>query len=236
MPVSLSILEGFDLIAALPPNHRARVAEASQEVAYAKRSVIVQKGERPDAFFLIAEGRVQGTDFTIDGREVGLYFVNDGEFFGEMTLVDGLPSNEFLMATVKSTVIQVPRLLMEEVVFNSPPAARIITLKITSRLRKLTEQRKILALTNPLQKVCAQLLSMLPPQLATPLAPQAPSVEAEVPRAPTHQELAIMINASRETVTRIFQVLQAENVVYKKGDALVVVKIRRLHELATHGK
>jgi CRP/FNR family transcriptional regulator, cyclic AMP receptor protein len=231
MPVPLSLLEAFDIVAGLSEAHKKLVAESSYETVHAKRSIVVQKGERPDYFYMIVEGRIQGTDFTIDGREVGLYFLGEREFFGEMTLVDGLPSNEFLMSTVKTRLIQTPRLLMEELVFSTPQAAKIITGKIAARLRKLTEQRKILALPNPMQKVCAQLLSMIPPKAAP-----APGAEVEMPKAPTHQELAIMINASRETVTRIFQVLQAENIVYRKGESLMVLKVSRLQDLATHGK
>ena len=49
---------------------------------------------------------------------------------------------------------------------------------------------------------------------------------------PTHQELAIMINASRETVTRAFQLLQGKSVVQRDGNNLRIQNARVLEEIA----
>ena len=48
--------------------------------------------------------------------------------------------------------------------------------------------------------------------------------QASIPNAPTHQELAIMINASRETVTRAFQVLILQQIVLRDGNQLKILK------------
>jgi DNA-binding transcriptional regulator YhcF (GntR family) len=49
---------------------------------------------------------------------------------------------------------------------------------------------------------------------------------------PTHQELAIMINASRETVTRVFQQLLLNAVVQRDGNDLVILKPELIREVA----
>jgi DNA-binding transcriptional regulator YhcF (GntR family) len=79
-----------------------------------------------------------------------------------------------------------------------------------------------LGLANPLQKVCAQL---------TILSRNSPST-AVIPDMPTHQELAIMINASRETVTRVFQLLQLKGLVLRDGNNLKIQHITILREIA----
>jgi DNA-binding transcriptional regulator YhcF (GntR family) len=73
----------------------------------------------------------------------------------------------------------------------------------------------------------------------TPNATPAPPAEAGsrkgelmVPKVPTHQELAIMINASRETVTRAFQVLFTQGVLLRDGDNLRVVNEMMLRKIA----
>jgi CRP/FNR family cyclic AMP-dependent transcriptional regulator len=50
--------------------------------------------------------------------------------------------------------------------------------------------------------------------------------------APTHQEIAIMINASRETVTRVFQVLQSRGVVARDGNSLKIADEDYLSDVA----
>jgi len=54
---------------------------------------------------------------------------------------------------------------------------------------------------------------------------------AEVAQIPTHQELAIMINASRETVTRVFQILFVRRVLVRDGNTLRLVQLQLLLRL-----
>jgi DNA-binding transcriptional regulator YhcF (GntR family) len=53
-----------------------------------------------------------------------------------------------------------------------------------------------------------------------------------IPDIPTHQELAIMINASRETVTRVFQLLQGKGLVLRDGNNLKIQQITVLRKIA----
>jgi len=47
--------------------------------------------------------------------------------------------------------------------------------------------------------------------------------EAHIRNPPTHMEIAIMLNISRETVTRVFQSLQNRQIVKRDGTSLLVV-------------
>ena len=63
-----------------------------------RREVVINKGEALKFFPLLTDGRLQGVDFTLDGREVGLYFVSPDEYFGELSLVDRQPMAETVIA------------------------------------------------------------------------------------------------------------------------------------------
>jgi DNA-binding GntR family transcriptional regulator len=80
-------------------------------------------------------------------------------------------------------------------------------------------------LANPLQKVCAQLLNLS-------IETSVTASNSKIADIPTHQELAIMINTSRETVTRVFQLLQVKNLVIRDGNDLVIKQIKLLKEIA----
>jgi DNA-binding transcriptional regulator YhcF (GntR family) len=54
-----------------------------------------------------------------------------------------------------------------------------------------------------------------------------------IAHAPTHQELAIMVNSSRETVTRVFQLLQGRGVVERDGNALQVLQPDFIRQVAS---
>lgn len=215
MATSLSKLEQLPMLSHLPQVTLGHLALNATERWFNKREVVLQKGERANSLLFLLEGRLQGMDFTTDGREVGLYFLSAGDYFGEVALVDNQPYPEFVTTLTRSLVVSLPRDIVRPVLFAVSRMAEDLCLRLAARLRQDSAYRKILGLSNPVQRVCALL-----EQLMLPSDPKGSMV---VPNAPTHQELAIMINSSRETVTRVFQVLQGRNWVERFGHDLLVL-------------
>ncbi len=226
MPVPLPVLSQLPLLAGLPQVTLAHLAQHASERSFAKREVVLQKGSEGGHLCFLLEGRLQGVDFTVDGREVGLYFVNPGDYFGDIAVIDGQPHPVFVTAVSRSRVVFVPRDLIRPILFAHAKLAEVLCTSLSHRLRQLSGQRRILGLVNPVQRVCAQLELML---LVTPTG-------VWVRNAPTHQELAIMINASRETVTRVFQLLQSRGVVERNGNDLRVDNAGFLRDVAAGRK
>lgn len=230
MTVPVEILFHLPLLQSLPHVTLSELARQSAVKAFSKREVVLSKGGRPLHLCFLVEGRLQGVDFTMDGREVGTYFTDPGGFFGELGIMDGGPHPETVLAIAKSQVLFVPRNLIRPLVVGMPSMAESMTMMLALKLRQSTAQRRILGLSNPLQKVCAQLFVMADLNRLN----KAPAATAEMPirNMPTHQELAIMINASRETVTRAFQLLLSKGVVVRVGNDLLIKDARKMQGLA----
>lgn len=211
MPVPVAVLQGLSLLKTLPHVTISHLAQQATEQSFSKREVVLHKGSLPNSLCFLLEGRLQGVDFTMDDREVGLYFINPGDYFGEVAVIDGQIQPEFVTAVAKSRVIFISRLLIKPILFAAPKLAEVLCLRLSVRLREAAAQRRILGLSNPLQRVCAQL-----DLLNNSISP----IQGRVRNAPTHQELAIMINVSRETVTRVFQLLQGRGIVERDGNDL----------------
>jgi CRP-like cAMP-binding protein len=196
------------------------LAGVSSLRAFAKREVVLDKSAQALWMFFLLEGRLQATDFTLDGKEVCLYFVEEGEAFGQISVIDGLHSPEILIANKKSQVVMVPGDAIRPLILSQPQITETVLLDLAERIRVQSEQRQILSINNPLQRVCGQLLLMLRNSRshggADSIGMQALAL------APTHQELAMMVNLSRETVTRVFQVLQAREALERQGDLLMI--------------
>jgi CRP-like cAMP-binding protein len=158
----------------------------------------------------------------MDGREVGLHFIEEGQYFGEISVLDGLPSPEVVIANKKSQVVMVPARDIRSHIFESPQAIEAITSGLTKRIRDQSKQRQILGIISPLQRICALLQN---------LSKEGKDPEL-IANAPTHQEIAIMVNLTRETVTRAFQVLQSQGALARDGDDLKVDtgKLKQLAE------
>lgn len=213
MAIPSEVLKSLELLRDLPPDLAARLAGLMVERSFARREVVFNKGEPGHVLCFLVEGRLQGVDFTLDGREVGLYFVEPGSYFGEMSVLDGQPRPDFVIAVARSRVTFLPGAEARDLIIRSPGIAEKVLVRFTQRLRSVSAQRTLLGMTNPAQRVCAQLVQ---------LTVTGAGGRVTITNAPTHQEIAIMVNTSRETVTRVFQVLQTRGVVARDGASLQV--------------
>jgi len=137
--------------------------------------------------------------------------------------VDGKPPSEFVVAAVKSTVAFLDAVAARQLILGHPELAQAVMARLAQRVRAVMAQRTLLSLPNPFQRLCVLLLQL--PQRSV-------DGTAEVDQAPTHQELAIMINASRETVTRAFQVLFLNKVLVREGNSLKLMQPALLKDIA----
>lgn len=223
MPVSVQLLQQFALLQPLAQELLVPLSERMVLRQFARRAMVMSKeGDSHELGFLV-DGRLQGVDFTVDGRSVGLYFVDPGDYFGELSLVDGQPPSEFVVAAVKSTVAFLDTAAARELILGHPPLAQAVMLRLAQRVRSVMAQRTLLSLPNPFQRLCVLLLQ-LPQRLVEGVL--------EVEQPPTHQELAIMINASRETVTRAFQVFFLHKLLVREGSALRITQPVVLRDIA----
>ena len=212
MAIHPSLLQQFALMRLFPADALASLATHSSTHAFSKREVVLTKENPSPSLMFLLEGRLQAVDFTLDGREVGLHFIEEGQYFGEISVLDGLPSPEVVIANKKSQVVMVPAREVRGLIFSSPPAVEAITSGLTARIRAQAHQRQILGIISPLQRICALLQN---------LSKDGKNPEV-IANAPTHQEIAIMVNLTRETVTRAFQVLQSQGALARDGDDLKV--------------
>lgn len=223
MPVSLQLLSQFPLLRPLPQEVLEPLSAQMALRSFARRAMVMSKeSSLPELGFLV-DGRLQGVDFTVDGRSVGLYFVDPGDYFGELSAVDGKPASEHVVAATKSTVAFLDAKAARALISTHPDLAWMVMSRLAHRVRSVIAQRTLLGLSNPFQRLCVLLL-----QLSQPAPPNGLTVD----QVPTHQELAIMINASRETVTRAFHVLFLHKVLEREGNTLKLVQPSFVKDIA----
>jgi CRP/FNR family cyclic AMP-dependent transcriptional regulator len=217
MVVTPELLGSFPILKPLPAAVLAELAPGCVLQKFSRRGIILNAGKQEDPLCFLFEGRLQGVDFTIDGREVGLYFVEPGDFCGELGLFDHGPQPEYVIALTASVVILVPMISMREIMLKAPGVTNVLGSKLAARVRQMTYQRSLLGLPNIAQRVCCQLWLLVPDK------DKSKQQKAEIRNPPTHMEIAIMLNVSRETVTRVFQTLQNRQIVKRDGPARLLV-------------
>jgi len=223
MPVAPFIIKQFVLFNKLPESVIEQLGQHASLAEVPRRKVLMQKGVVAHSLGLLLDGRLQGVDMTLDGHEAGLYFIEPNDFFGELSVIDQLPAPEFVISLSPARFIMIPASIIQQLVQASPEVAAIINSRLAMRLREAIAQRALLAMPTPLQRICAQLLKMVK---------KSAKDQVTIDHAPTHQELAIMINVTRETVTRAFQKLQKNGVIKRNGNSLIVRNLDYIHNIA----
>jgi CRP/FNR family cyclic AMP-dependent transcriptional regulator len=168
MIVTPDLLRSFSILKTLTDNDLLALAQQSSLRKFTRRGIVLNAGEKEEHVCLLFEGRLQGVDFTIDGREVGLYFVQPGEFCGELGLVDQGAQPEYVIALTPSVVVFVPMSGLREIMNKTPIVANILGLKLADRVRQMTFQRSLLGLPNIPQCPLETEKPSPPVQLQTP--------------------------------------------------------------------
>ncbi|MDF1621967.1 MAG: Crp/Fnr family transcriptional regulator [Pseudohongiella nitratireducens] len=222
MLVTPELLSAFPSLKLLPDPTLSQLAQQASVKRFARRGVVLNAGEQEDAICFLFEGRLQGVDFTIDGREVGLYFVEPGDFCGELGMFDDGPQPEHVIALTAAMVVFIPLSVLREVTLEHPVLLQALGKRLASRVRQMTRQRSLLGLPNISQRVCCQLWFLLVGN--TDSGPKEPSSgEVAIANPPTHMEIAIMLSLSRESVSRVFQVLQTRQIVRRDGPGKLII-------------
>lgn len=217
--VNLAVLSKFPLLADLPQETLAELASEIRPVRYAKREFVMHKGERESDLLFLLEGRLLVVDISAEGRQTGLNFISPGDFFGELASIDGLPRSATVVAAAASVVGLLPKHAARKLIFGNPTVAERMLKHIALKLRASTEYRVLLGIPNAFGRVY-NLLHML--------ARPDPGKLITIENMPTHEQLGLMTNTSRETVTRALQVLYEQGVLEKDGRRAIVREPERL--------
>jgi len=189
-----------------------------------RKETVLFKGSGGDHLLFLIEGRLQVVDVTEGGREVGLNLLMPGEYFGELSIIDGQPRSASVVAVEKSVVALLPKPQAWELFHRHPLVAQRILTGLAEKLRNATNYQTILCLPNAAQRVFATLQR---------LCMTGPAGMVVIERPPKQHELAIMANTSRESVSRAIKVLTEGRVVEKDRQRLIVRKPHMLQRMAT---
>ncbi len=173
-----------------------RFAEVTREREYPRNSVILFEDDPGDALYIVSTGQVKVVLIGEDGREVILSVLGEGDFFGEMSLIDDEPRSAHVIAMKDSNLLVLRRDDFQSQLEQHPKIALTLLRVLVQRLRRADEKIGGLVLLDVNGRV-AQLLLDLAEESGGP----------RITRKLTHHTIAQMIGSSRETVSRAMREL-----------------------------
>jgi CRP/FNR family cyclic AMP-dependent transcriptional regulator len=133
----IELLATAPLFAGVDEAGLARVAERAIEVEFPAGGVIARQGDVGTGFFLVASGSVR---IVRDGETIAT--LGPGEFFGELSVLDGLPRTAQVVAAEPTMCLALATWDFEAVVAEDPKVALGIMRGLATRLRGLTEAHR----------------------------------------------------------------------------------------------
>jgi CRP-like cAMP-binding protein len=190
-------LASIPLFSGLHRDELAKFAELTRERAYPKGSVILFQDDPGDSLFVLRQGRVKVVLIGEDGREVILGVLEPGAHFGELALIDDQPRSAHVIAMDDAQLLILRREDFRRRVEANPTIAWALLTELSRRLRRAD------------QKIGGLVLLDVPGRIARLLLDLADEAGAPMIEKPlTHQTIAQMIGASRETVSRAMKEFQ----------------------------
>ena len=182
--------------------------------------IFLEDSEGEQCFFVL-EGSVKVTRLSKDGREVILAMLNEGDFFGEMSLLDGESRSANVIALEETKVLTLDRNDFIAVVNDYPQIAVQLLKELARRLRKSDRQIASLSLSDAEKRIALSIIRFADEQGVIQ------NGKVSIPKTPIQQDIANMAGTSRETVSRALGLLEKENLIERNGRELIILDYKK---------
>ena len=215
-------LRKIPLLAGLSDDEVLRIKGDFRFKQYNKREVVLHKGGSGDGLLFLLSGQLQVIDVTEDGRAIGLRMLVPGDFFGEIALINNSTRSASVVAMTDVLIAFLPAPTALHLFSHSPSVANLMLRHLAEKIQRDSEFRTLLSINNTTRRIYTFLVLYKKTQAGNPDV---------VENLPTHQDIANMINTSRETVTRALLTLVQQGIVEKDTHRLIIRDPQALQKL-----
>ncbi len=204
---AFQMLEVIPFFAGVRRQELLSLAAACRPRRYRADEIIFNQGDPGDALHIVREGQVRISLFSPQANEIVLALFHPGDFFGELSLLDGCPRSATAVAVTPTVTLTLPRVAFLRVLTHSPALAQRIISALSFRLRHTDILLGDAAFLDVAARLAKRLGEMARAQGkgAAPLSPL--TVRA------TQTELAAMVGAARESVNKELRALESRGLI-----------------------
>jgi len=218
------VLEQFPLFDDLSKEDKELIATSFGQRRYRRGDVILDEDAAESTPFLIKDGKVKISLMGEEEREVILSYLEAGDFFGEMSVLDGEPRSARVTAVEDTTALVGTREQFVAGLMDHPQIALNLLVILSRRLRAADEQIESLSFLDVQGRVARMLLD-----IAERVGQQV-DAGVIIPVEMTRQELASAVSTSRETLTRVLKGFERIKLVKLLRDRILIVDETRLRK------
>lgn len=223
------LLSRFPVLAGLDDQVLQALARHAHERRFKAGEMIVLAGERSQAVYLIAHGRVRGERSSLEGREYVLHELGPGELFGLASVLDGGRALSTVMAVSDALLYAVPARDFQRIMDEYPALSLVLLSHIARRVRRLCDVAEGLALYDVRTRLARRLLTYT---AQTAEHARSSADEWPCPSDLTQSDLAAQVGTVRDVVGRTLRSFSQQGLIRRERGRLVVTDLAGLRREA----
>ncbi len=205
-------LQNIPLFSGLPDQDVQSLLKLAMPRNFAKNALVIREGAEGESLFIVTVGKVKVYLNDDNGKEIILSVLGPGDFIGELALIDDDSRSASVMTMEPSEFLVLPKAAFRDHLRKNPDLAMNIMRVLATRLRAADQMIGSLALMDVFGRVARTLT-----QLAKPAEGRLVVTDRY-----TQQDIANMVGASREMVSRIFRDLTTAGLIQVEHGQIVV--------------
>ena len=210
--LSLVVLRNVPLFSGLDESELQRLSQVAMRRRAGRNEQVVRAGEDAESLIVLLTGRAKVTNFDEEGREIILAWLGPGEFFGEMGLIDCSPRSASVVAVEPCELLTIGKTEFQRCMQDNFQVAQKLMQILVRRLREADRNIESLALLDVYGRVARLLLDLSEEEGGKRLVKQKIS----------KQDMARMIGASREMVSKVMRDLEVGGYIISSGDQITI--------------
>ena len=209
---SLTLLHSIPIFAGVPDPQLEQIAKVAFRRRVTRQTTIVRAGDSTDSLYVLISGGAKVLNSDEEGREVILTLLGPGEFFGEMGLIDGSPRSASVVAVEPCELLAIGKSEFQRCMQENFQVAQKLMQILVRRLREADRNIESLALLDVYGRVARLLLDMSEDENGKRVVRQKIS----------KQDMARMIGASREMVSKVMRDLELGGYIVVDNDLITI--------------
>ena len=218
-----TLLSNLDLLRRVPLFSLLTVAQAEVisgaviKRRFKRGEALVEQGQKSNALFILLTGRARVVTSDSRGREVILATLAQGDYLGEMSIIDNEPHSATVRAEVATDVLMLGRAEFARCLTENASMSLVVMRGLVKRLRHADRKIESLALLDVYGRVAHALLDFAVADAQGQLL-----IKEKISR----QDLAKMVGASREMVSRVMKDLEERGFIEALPNGATLLKDR----------
>ena len=211
--LSLVVLRNVPLFAGLNEVELEKLSKVCGRKRVERGAFVVRAGDGTDSLYILLTGRAKVTNSDEEGREIILAWLGPGEFFGEMGLIDGSPRSANVVAAEPCELLNLSSDAFQRCMQDNFQVAQKLMQILVRRLREADRKIESLALLDVYGRVARLLLELS----------EEVNGRRVVKKKISKQDMARMIGASREMVSKVMRDLELSGYVTVENDQVIIL-------------